>query len=68
MLVFIALVDVKKVEMNSKFIAKAEKELGETEIRKSQALVEIREWISKHHSYKNCRQGEFKTCKIARNR
>jgi hypothetical protein len=43
--------------MDQKFIDKAEAELGETELRKSQALAQFREWISKHPFLNNVRQG-----------
>ena len=35
----------------------ARKELREDETRKAQALVQFREWISKHPAFKNYRTG-----------
>lgn len=46
--------------MESKFVEKARLELGETDLKKAQALVHFREWLSKHRYFKNARQGKLK--------
>lgn len=45
--------------MDYKFVEKARLELGETELKRTQALAHFREWLSKHRYLKDCRQGEL---------
>lgn len=44
--------------MDPKFVEMAERELRETESRKSQALLQVNEWLDKHPFIKNCRRGD----------
>lgn len=44
-------------KMDPKFIEKAKVELREDEFRKTQALAQMRDWISKHPFLKGIRQG-----------
>lgn len=39
------------------FIDKALQELGETDERRSEALIEFRAWIESNEIFKNCRKG-----------
>lgn len=42
-----------------KYLEIAEKELGETEAKRNDALNQIRAWIVKHPHIKRCRLGKF---------
>jgi hypothetical protein len=46
-------------ELCEKLKIKAEIELREDDLRKSQALQQFREWISKQSQIKNCRTGKL---------
>lgn len=41
-----------------KYLEIAQKELGETEERRNEALDQIREWVMKHPHIKRCRLGK----------
>lgn len=43
--------------MDKKFIEKARVELREDDLRKSQALAQMRDWLAKHPYLKEIRQG-----------
>lgn len=44
--------------MKPSFISIARRELGETDLRKSQSLQQFRDWIAKHPLLEDARQGE----------
>jgi hypothetical protein len=44
--------------LDEKYIIKAQTELNETEETKTNALAQLRLWISRHDFFKNCRQGK----------
>lgn len=43
--------------MDPKFVEIAERELRETESRKTQALQQVNDWLDKHPFIKDCRRG-----------
>lgn len=43
-----------------KYLEKAERELGETEKVRNDALKQLRKWIEDHPSIQECRIGEWK--------
>lgn len=43
----------------NKFLKIAEKDLRETESRRRQSLIQMREWIEKHPNIQNSRRGEY---------
>lgn len=47
------------MELSPRIKQKALKELREDESRKFQALAQFRQWIDKHQSLRNSRQGEY---------
>jgi len=51
------LVEIKMVQISEQFVQKARIELGETDERRQECLVEFRDWIAAHPFIKDCRQG-----------
>lgn len=43
----------------NKFLKIAEKDLRETESRRRQSLIQMREWIEKHPNIQKSRRGEY---------
>lgn len=52
------------IEMDAKFVLKAQNELKETEELKVEKLKEFKLWIANHDYFKNVRQGDLRAISI----